>query len=52
MEIDETQELNHRFIAQAIVDTGYTGFIAHEWRPSPGKDPIQSLEKCFAILNV
>jgi len=51
-EIDETQELNYRFIAQAIVDTGYTGFIAHEHRPSPGKDPIQSLEKCFNILNV
>jgi hydroxypyruvate isomerase len=51
-EIDETQELNYRFIAQAIVDTGYTGFIAHEWRPGTGKDPIQSLEKCFSILNV
>ena len=33
-EIDETQELNYRFIAQAIVDTGYTGFIAHEHKPS------------------
>jgi len=51
-EIDETQELNYRFIAQAIVDTGYTGFIAHEYRPSAGKDPIQDLEKAFAILNV
>jgi len=51
-EIDETQELNYRFIAQAIVDTGYTGFIAHEYRPSTGKDPIQDLEKAFAILNV
>jgi hydroxypyruvate isomerase len=51
-EIDETQELNYRFIAQAIVDTGYKGFIAHEYRPSTGKDPIQDLEKAFAILNV
>jgi hydroxypyruvate isomerase len=51
-EIDETQELNYRFIAQAIVDTGYTGFIAHEHRPSMGADPIKSLEKCFNILNV
>jgi len=51
-EIDETQELNYRFIAQAIVDTGYTGYIAHEYRPSTGKDPIQDLEKAFAILNV
>jgi len=51
-EIDDTQELNYRFIAKAIVDTGYTGFIAHEFRPSPGKDVIQSLERCFEILNV
>src|SRR3954465_8381280 len=48
-EIDETQELNYHFIAQAIVDTGYTGYIAHEYRPSTGKDPIQDLEKAFAI---
>ena len=51
-EIDETQELNYHFIAQAIVDTGYTGYIAHEYRPNTGKDPIQDLEKAFAILNV
>jgi hydroxypyruvate isomerase len=51
-EIDDTQELNYRFIAKAIVDTGYTGYIAHEFRPSPGKDVIQSLERCFEVLNV
>ena len=51
-EIDDTQELNYRFIAKAIVDTGYTGFIAHEYRPSTGADPIKDLEKAFEILNV
>jgi hydroxypyruvate isomerase len=51
-EIDEGQELNHRFIANAIADLGYTGFVAHEWRPGPGRDVIQSLEKCFEIMNV
>ena len=51
-EIDDTQELNYRFIAKAIVDTGYTGFIAHEYRPCAGKDPIEDLEKAFAVLNV
>ena len=51
-EIDDTQELNFRFIANAIADSGYTGFVAHEWRPSMGNDPIKSLERCFAILNV
>jgi hydroxypyruvate isomerase len=52
LEIDETQELNYRFIANAIADLGYTGFVAHEHRPGPGRDPIKSLERCFEILNV
>ncbi len=52
MEIDETQELNYRFIANAIADLGYSGFVAHEYRPGPGRDPIKSLEQCFEIMNV
>jgi hydroxypyruvate isomerase len=51
-EIDDTQELNHRFIANAIADLGYTGFVAHEWRPGPGRDFAKSLEQCFEIMNV
>ena len=51
-EIDDTQELNYRFIANAIAESGYDGFVAHEWRPGPGRDAIKSLEECFAILNV
>jgi hydroxypyruvate isomerase len=51
-EIDGTQELNFRFIANAIAESGYTGYVAHEWRPGPGRDPLKSLEECFAILNV
>ncbi|HEY4365343.1 MAG TPA: TIM barrel protein [Bryobacteraceae bacterium] len=51
-EIDEKQELNYRFIANAIADLGYTGFIAHEWRPAMGDDPVKSLERCFEIMNV
>jgi hydroxypyruvate isomerase len=51
-EIDGTNELNYRFIANAIADLGYTGFVAHEHRPGPGRDAIKSLEECFAILDV
>jgi hydroxypyruvate isomerase len=51
-EIDDTQELNYRFIANAIADLGYTGYVAHEHRPGPGRDPVKSLEQCFAIMNV
>jgi hydroxypyruvate isomerase len=52
LEIDDTQELNYRFIANAIADLGYTGFVAHEWKPGPGRDGMASLEQCFKILNV
>jgi hydroxypyruvate isomerase len=51
-EIDSTQELNYRFIANAIADLGFTGFVAHEYRPSQGRDVIKSLEECFEIMNV
>jgi hydroxypyruvate isomerase len=52
LEIDDTQELNFRFIARAIADLGYTGFVAHEWRPAPGNDSVKDLERCFEIMNV
>jgi len=51
-EIDDTQELNYRFIAQTIADLGYTGYIAHEFRPTPGRDPIQSLKQAIEIITV
>jgi len=38
-EIDATQELNYRAIAQAIVDAGFSGYFAHEY--SPLGDPLK-----------
>lgn len=51
-EIDETQELNYRFVMQAIADLGFTGFVSHEYTPSPGHDPIAELKKAIAICDV
>ena len=51
-EIDGTQELNYRFIAQTIVELGYTGYIAHEYRPSPGRNPIEGLAAGIQVLDV
>ena len=51
-EIDDTQELNYRLIAKTIADLGYTGYICHEYRPSPGSDPIQTLAKVLSIIDV
>lgn len=50
-EIDETQEVNWRAVAKAIADTGYDGFLSHEFIPVK-TPPIQSLEKAFEICSV
>ena len=34
-EIDETQELNYRLVAQTIADLNFTGYIAHEYGRRP-----------------
>jgi hydroxypyruvate isomerase len=51
-EIDDTQELNYRFIAKTIADLGFSGYIAHEFRPSTGRDPIESLKQAIEIITV
>ena len=51
-EIDETNELNYHFIMQAIAELGFTGFVSHEYSPSPGNDPIATLEKAIQICDV
>ena len=51
-EIDGTQELNYRFIAETIANLGFTGYIAHEYYPAPGRDPIQSLNQALEICDV
>jgi hydroxypyruvate isomerase len=49
-EIDATQELNYRPIAQAIVDLNFEGYLAHEY--SPLRDPITSLDEAIRICDV
>jgi hydroxypyruvate isomerase len=51
-EIDETQELNYRFIANTIVGLGYDGFVSHEWTPSAGHDKVATIRKCMEIIDV
>jgi len=50
-EIDETQELYYPTIMQAIVKTGYKGFVGQEFVPAQ-KDKIESLRKCIRICDV
>jgi hydroxypyruvate isomerase len=51
-DIDDTQELNYRFIAQAIVDLNFTGYFAHEYTPAEGHDPIATLNRAIEICDV
>jgi hydroxypyruvate isomerase len=49
-EIDETQELYYPAIMRAIAETGFTGFVAHEFVPTG--DPLTSLAQAVAICDV
>jgi len=49
-EIDQTQELNYHFVAQAIADLGFTGVVAHEY--TPVRDPVTSLEQAIDTFTV
>jgi hydroxypyruvate isomerase len=49
-ELDPTQELQWPAVAKAIVDTGYTGYFAHEFIPT--RDPISSLREAVALCDV
>ncbi len=49
-EIDDTQELHYPAIVKAILDTGFTGYIAQEFIPK--RDPFQSLAQGFRICDV
>jgi hydroxypyruvate isomerase len=49
-ELDDTQELQYPAIAKAIVDIGFTGFMAQEFVPV--RDPITSLREAVALCDV
>jgi len=49
-ELDDTQELNWHAIARTIADTGFTGFMAHEFVPT--RDPLRSLREAVETCTV
>jgi hydroxypyruvate isomerase len=49
-ELDDTQELNWRTVAKAIADTGFSGYLAHEFTPT--RDPLTSLREAVSICDV
>ena len=49
-ELDLTQEVNWAAVCRAIVDTGFRGFVAHEFVPT--RDPLASLREAVALCDV
>jgi hydroxypyruvate isomerase len=49
-EIDESQEINYRPILQAIAETGYRGYVGHEFIPL--RDKVTSLSEAVRICDV
>lgn len=49
-EIDDTQELYYPRICKAIVDLGYTGYLAQEFIPK--RNPMTSLRQAAHICDV
>ncbi|MGO9933090.1 MAG: TIM barrel protein [Steroidobacteraceae bacterium] len=49
-EIDGSQELNYRAVAEAIAGTGFPGYVAHEFLPVG--DPYTALADAYRIFDV
>ena len=49
-ELDDKQELNWPAICRATVETGYEGYLAHEFMPT--RDPMTSLREAVELCTV
>jgi hydroxypyruvate isomerase len=49
-ELDDSQEINWRAVCLAIADTGFAGYLAHEFEPT--RDPLTSLREAVALCDV
>ncbi len=51
-DLDEHQELYYPAITRAVIDTGFKGFYAHEFRPKDTKNPLKALRAAVALCDV
>jgi hydroxypyruvate isomerase len=49
-ELDARQEVNWRAVSTAIAETGFAGYLAHEFVPT--RDPLTSLREAVALCDV
>jgi hydroxypyruvate isomerase len=48
--MDDTQELYYPPIMKAIADSGYTGYVGHEFIPKG--DVLEALETAYKLCDV
>jgi hydroxypyruvate isomerase len=49
-EIDDTQEINYKAVMETIVETGYKGYVSHEFIPT--HDPLQVVTDAVTLCDV
>ena len=49
-ELDDTQEIHWPAVMRAIADSGFGGYVAHEFKPT--RDPLTSLAEAVALCDV
>ena len=49
-DLDETQEIYYPAVMKGIVDTGYQGYVGHEF--SPRGNPMEAMRKTFKLCDV
>ena len=49
-ELDDTQEVQWSAVMRAIADTGFAGYVAHEFVPV--RDPLTSLRQAVDVCDV
>jgi hydroxypyruvate isomerase len=49
-DMDETQEIYYPAVARAIADTGYEGYVGHEFIPKG--DVVEAIRAAYATFDV
>ena len=49
-DLDDAQEIYYPPVMEAILRSGYTGFVGHEFRPKG--DPVGALRNAFRVCDV
>jgi len=49
-ELDEQQEIHYPAVMRALVETGYRGFVGHEFIPT--RDPLAGLTQAVEVCDV